>query len=205
MPNSARSPGKKSSAAKPAPASTKANIDVSNAQKAAVKKKRKVAFSQKLAERRLHRKTTSLGSFGAETMSVYAFAPQERIDVIRQGIPAGQVAVLAERMHMPKEWLIDHLRISRATLNRKVREKKPLPQDESERVLGLATLIGQVETMLAESGIREGFDVAQWMAGWIKLPLPALGGRPPADYLDTVEGQKLISHLLATAQSGAYA
>lgn len=144
-------------------------------------------------------------NLSSETMRAFSYAPQERIAIIREGIPARQVADLAARMGTPKDRLIDLLRISRATLNRRARAHKPLPQDESERVLGLATLIGQVETMLSESGAPEGFDVAKWLAQWLKQPLPALGGRPAAEYLDTVEGQKMISQLLATAQSGAYA
>lgn len=148
--------------------------------------------------------STAGKNFHIEPREVYAYDPAERIAVIRQGIPASQVSELAARMNMTKEWVMEHLRISRATLNRKVRDKKSLTQDESERVLGMATLIGQVESMIAQSGNPQGFDVAHWMASWITTPIPALGGQRPADFLDTVEGQKLISNLLASAQSGAY-
>ncbi|RZI40451.1 DUF2384 domain-containing protein [Herbaspirillum sp. HC18] len=106
---------------------------------------------------------------------------------------------------MAKEALIDTLRLSRATVNRKARDNMTLSQDESERVLGVEYLIGQVENMVQESGDPEGFDAAKWVSNWLNSPLPALDGQKPASFMDTVEGQKLVSNLLATAQSGAYA
>lgn len=136
---------------------------------------------------------------------VFLSPPSERINTIKRGVPADHVNVLAERMDITKEALIDTLRLSRATVNRKARDNKPLTQDESERVLGIEYLIGQVENMVRESGHPEGFDAAKWVSNWLKSPLPALGGQTPASYMDTVEGQKLVSNLLATAQSGAYA
>ena len=136
---------------------------------------------------------------------VFLSPPHERIDVIKRGVPAGHVKVLAELMDTAKEDLIDTLRLSRATVNRKARSNMPLSQDESERVLGIEYLIGQVENMVRESGNPEGFDAAKWVSNWLKSSLPALGGKTPASFMDTIEGQKLVSNLLATAQSGAYA
>jgi len=136
---------------------------------------------------------------------VFLSPPSERINTIKRGVPAEHINVLAERMDIAKEALIDTLGLARATVNRKARDNKPLSQDESERVLGIEYLIGQVENMVKESGNPEGFDAAKWVSNWLKSPLPALGGQTPASYMDTVEGQKLVSNLLATAQSGAYA
>ncbi|MES2265072.1 MAG: antitoxin Xre-like helix-turn-helix domain-containing protein [Pseudomonadota bacterium] len=136
---------------------------------------------------------------------IYTAAPQERIDVIRRGVPAKHLGVLSVKMNMPKESLMDSLGLSRATVSRKVREDKALSQDESERILGVEALIGQVRAMVAESGDPAGFDAAKWVSGWLNSPLPALGGSTPASYMDTVEGQKLVASLLAMSQSGAYA
>ena len=66
------------------------------------------------------------------------------------------------------------------------------------------TAATQIDTMLGESGTREGFDAAQWLANWLQLPLPALGGRVAVEYLDKDEGQKLVSQLLAATRSGVY-
>jgi hypothetical protein len=65
-------------------------------------------------------------------------------------------------------------------------------------------LIGQVEVMLSQSGTGEKFDADRWVGAWLDHPLPALGGARPAEYMDTIEGQELVSGLLAQSQSGAY-
>ena len=108
-------------------------------------------------------------------------------------------------MGMSKELLLGSLGLSRATISRKEKDETALSKDESERVLGVATLIGKVQTMVAESGDAAGFDAARWVADWLAKPLPALGGATPASYMDTFEGQKLVAELLSMSQSGAYA
>jgi putative toxin-antitoxin system antitoxin component (TIGR02293 family) len=108
-------------------------------------------------------------------------------------------------MDLTQESLIETLGLTRATLSRKAREDKPLSQDESERVLGVEALIGQVQAMIADSGDPTGFDAAKWVAKWLQAPLPALGGDKPASYMDTIEGQKMVANLLTMTQCGAYA
>lgn len=146
----------------------------------------------------------TMGS-GQSFVFIYYAGPKEKISVIKQGLPAEHVGALAEVMDMPKETLITTLRLSRASINRKARNTKALSQDETERVLGVESLIGQVEAMLIESGDPTGFDAAKWTSTWLNSPLPALDNQTPASYMDTIEGQKMISTLLATAQTGAYA
>ena len=45
---------------------------------------------------------------------------------------------------------------------------------------------------MEESGDPTGFNAAHWVAGWLSEPLTALGGRPPADLMDTAEGRPLV-------------
>jgi len=142
---------------------------------------------------------------GYDFQAVFLSAPHERIAAIKRGVPAGHLHVLVQCMNTSKEFLVTMLGLPRATLNRKIREQRLLSPVESERVLGLDALIGQAENMAMESGSSTDFDAAQWLAGWLASPLPALGNSKPAGYMDTVEGQKLVCHLLALAQSGAYA
>ena len=80
-----------------------------------------------------------------------------------------------------------------------------LSPGESERIIGLARIVGQLETLIQESGDPEGFDAAAWMSRWLNDPVPALGGMRPIDLMDTVEGRSLVSTTLAKLQSGAYA
>jgi putative toxin-antitoxin system antitoxin component (TIGR02293 family) len=130
---------------------------------------------------------------------------KDLIAVIREGIPAASIADLSSRMGISKENLLNSLGLSRATISRKEREDLALSKDESERVLGVQSLIEQVQTMIEESGDPTGFDAARWVAEWLAKPLPALGGETPASYMDTFAGQKLVSELLSYSQSGAYA
>lgn len=129
----------------------------------------------------------------------------DRIDLVRQGVPARLLVGLAGDMHVSRERLYAWLGIARATANRKVKADEVLSQDESERALGIARLVGQVEKIVGESGDPAGFDAARWTAGWLQRPNPALGGRSPGEFMDTADGRSLVSGLVAQMQSGAYA
>ena len=131
--------------------------------------------------------------------------PHERIALIRRGIPASTISRLSASMGMSKELLLSSLGLSRATISRKEKDASLLSKDESERVLGVETLISLVQAMVERSGDPSGFDAARWTADWLSKPLPALAGATPASYMDTFEGQKMIRQLLAMSESGAYA
>lgn len=128
----------------------------------------------------------------------------DRIHVIRSGVPAQRIGELSSVMGMPKEALMESLGLPRATINRKVQLQQTLSPQESERVMGMQTLIGQVQAMIDPDSAPE-FDAAKWLATWLAAPLPALDGATPASFMDTVEGQKYVGNLLEMAQSGAYA
>lgn len=141
----------------------------------------------------------------SDRLAIFRSDPQARIEVIREGIPAKIVADLSSVMGMSKESILSSLGLNRATISRKEKVEAVLSKDESEKVLGLGTLINLVQTMVEQSGEPAGFDAARWVSTWLAKPLPALGGKTPASYMDTFEGQKLVTDLLAMSQSGAYA
>lgn len=95
--------------------------------------------------------------------------------------------------------------LARATVDRKIQKRQRLSQEESERILAVVGLIGQVDSIVQESGNPGGFDAPRWTAEWLQRPHPALGGRTPGELLDTADGRALVSDLLAQQQSGAYA
>ncbi len=140
-----------------------------------------------------------------EGMALYGFDTDARIALIRRGIPASTISRLSARMGMSKDFLLSSLGLSRATISRKEKDASLLSKDESERVLGIETLIGMVQAMVEQSGDPAGFDAARWVSDWLSKPLPALAGATPASYMDTFEGQKLVAELLSMTQSGAYA
>lgn len=127
------------------------------------------------------------------------------VETVKLGIPAEVIAQLAEHMRIPPKRLTDTLGLSRISVQRKVAQGQSLTTPESSRVLGLVRMIGQAQLMVHESGAREPFDAAAWLAGWLEQALPALDGRMPAEFMDTAEGQAMVAQLLAQARSGAYA
>ena len=131
--------------------------------------------------------------------------PLSRVGAIKRGIRPEFVDEVAAEMQLPKERLLGALGLSVATVNRKKKDATPLSKDESERLLGIARLVGQVEAMVQQSGDPTGFNAPSWLARWLEEPLPALGGHAPAELMDTAEGQAIVSNLLARSQSGAYA
>jgi uncharacterized protein (DUF2384 family) len=139
---------------------------------------------------------------------IFHSAPSARVDLIRKRVAAVEFKRFAIGLGVPQERVFHMLDISTSTVNRKSSRGEALTLDQSARIVGLAKMIGQVETMIAESGDpseSEGFHAGVWLVSWMEQPFPALGGRRPAEYMDTIEGQQMIARLLAIMQTGAYA
>lgn len=134
----------------------------------------------------------------------YRTPPIERVAFIRKGFSARSAKNLLSNMSIDQASMFRALNIKTATINKKSAQDEYLAQSDAERILGLAKLLGQVQAMVEESGDPKGFDAAVWLSRWLREPLPALGGAP-MDFLDTMEGQALVSQALAQMQSGAYA
>ena len=135
---------------------------------------------------------------------VFQASPAERVEIIKRGVRANIVLEIARSMGTSKEGLLRTLGLSRATIDRKISKSGALSLDEGQRVVGMAKLVGLVETMAQQSGTSKDFDAAKWLARWIDQELPALGGKKPAELLDTAEGQELVAATLQRMQSGAY-
>ncbi len=138
-------------------------------------------------------------------LQVYRATPQQRIRVIKQGMRATDAKRILSGLAIPQGRVFKALHISQATVNRKAQRNDVLNAVESERILGMAKLVGQVQAIVEESGDPEGFDAGAWLSSWLQEPSPALGGSPPVEFMDTIEGQAIVSRLLAQVQSGAYA
>jgi putative toxin-antitoxin system antitoxin component (TIGR02293 family) len=161
-----------------------------------------------LAAARRKRAVVALAGDKAAALSyitVYRATPLERIDMIRQGIPASEAKRMVAGLPIGQGAGFKALNLSIATVNRKAKQGGALSPEESERIVGFAKLVGQLEAMLQDSGDPTNFDARAWMARWLTEPLPAFGGVRPADLVDTMEGQSLVSAALAKVQSGAYA
>ncbi len=164
-----------------------------------------------MAAKLSHRKTAAAGkpestwAQAGQAKHLYDLCLTDRVNVVKEGVPAEYVEALATSMAISKEKFYRTIGVARPTVDRKIREGMQLSQDESERVLGIARLIGQAQSMVELSGGPQNFDAAKWLASWLDAPLNALGGKRPADFMDTADGRLLVSNLLAQQQSGAYA
>ncbi len=123
----------------------------------------------------------------------------------KQGVDASDAKLILDQLHVSQAEALEALHIPVATVNRKAKAGARLSAAESERVLGVGRLLGQVQTVVQESGEPDGFDAAAWLSAWMSTPVAALGGARPLDLLDTMTGQALVSQLIAQMQSGAYA
>jgi len=141
----------------------------------------------------------------AYAKNLYQASAAEYAGVVRGKVPATHVDLIVDVTAVPKERLVRFLDLRPATIARKIREGEMLSTDQSERVLGLERLIGQVAVMVGDSGDSTGFDAARWVGDWLEQPIPALGGAKPADYMDTIEGQERVSRLLVQSQAGVFA
>jgi putative toxin-antitoxin system antitoxin component (TIGR02293 family) len=124
--------------------------------------------------------------------------------LIEHGISADWVKDLAARMSMSQARLISMLGLPRNAARRRAGAPRRLSPSQSSRVLGLYCLIRTVEAIVEESGDPQGFNAADWLSGWLQSSLPALGGRQPAEFLCTREGQQLVWSVLGRIQSGAF-
>jgi putative toxin-antitoxin system antitoxin component (TIGR02293 family) len=118
---------------------------------------------------------------------------------------AQDAKVILAQLRVPQGEALTALHIPVATVNRKAKTNAPLSPAEGERVLGFGRLLGQIQTMVRESGSPEGFDASAWLSAWMSAPVPALSGARPLDLMDTMTGQALVSQMLSQMQSGAYA
>jgi putative toxin-antitoxin system antitoxin component (TIGR02293 family) len=137
-------------------------------------------------------------------VEVYKMPLPERVALVQHRVQASDFKKLISRMDAPQGTIAKVLRIPVATVNRKATRGEALDIDDSERVVNMAALIGQVQLMVEQSGDPAGFDAAKWLAHWIEEPSPALDGKRPAEYLDTTGGFAVVSELLRGMQSGAY-
>jgi len=136
---------------------------------------------------------------------LYRTPVMDRIRLITAGIPAAEAKQWLDIAALGRNATLKALDLPIATFNRKVKAKARLSPAESERVIGFARLVGQLEAMLADADGPAEFDARAWLAGWLTDPLPALGNARPIDFMNTMEGQALVSRTLAQIGSGAYA
>jgi putative toxin-antitoxin system antitoxin component (TIGR02293 family) len=132
--------------------------------------------------------------------------PMQIVQIERAGVRGTFIKDLSKRMEIPFSRIFRILGVPKATAEKKVATGQMLKGRGGHAAIGMVRLLGIAQNIVANSTAREaqGFDAARWLGQWIERPQPSLGGRKPADLLDTPTGVEIVSRLLGSIESGAY-
>lgn len=132
--------------------------------------------------------------------------PMQIVEIERTGIAGSFIKDLSRRMEIPSSRIFSILGIPKATAEKKAAAGEMVTGSGGQAAIGIVKLLGMAQEIVANSAAPEakGFDAAKWLGQWIERPQPALGGRKPADLLDTPTGIEVVARLLGSIESGSY-
>lgn len=132
--------------------------------------------------------------------------PMRLIETERTGVAGIFVKDLARRMEIPAQRMFAILGVPKATAEKKVAARERLTGNGGRAALGMARLLGIAREIVENSTAPQArdLDAARWLGQWLETPQPALGGRRPADLIDTPTGLDVVARLLGAIESGAY-
>jgi putative toxin-antitoxin system antitoxin component (TIGR02293 family) len=132
--------------------------------------------------------------------------PMELVEAERQGVVGVFVKDMSKAMNIPAIRMFHILGVPKATAEKKVAAGEVISGSGGRAALGMARLLGIARNIVTNSKAPEAksFDSAKWLGRWLEHPQPALGGRKPADLIDTPTGVEIVARLLGSIESGAY-
>jgi len=132
--------------------------------------------------------------------------PLQLVEIERQGVLGTFIKDLSKRMEIPSSRIFTILGVPKATAEKKAAAGERVEGSGGQAAIGMVKLLGIAHDIVARSTAREAktFDATKWLGQWIERPQPALGGRKPAELLDTPTGSELVARLLGSIESGAY-
>lgn len=139
-----------------------------------------------------------------ELMQAHKATTWSRVCLLREGIPARVIPILAPKLGWSQARLIQTMALPLSTVRKKISKGEKLNASQSERLLALVDLLAAAERLAERAGVPEDFDVFAWLGTWLLAPAPALGGRSPASCFDTLEGFALVKGLLGALEHGIY-
>jgi len=123
--------------------------------------------------------------------------PIRVIQITREGLPKKAIQVLAEALDMKNVDMASILSISSRTIQR-YQDKKGdelLTPEVSDHLVQVS------KVLVKATAVFEDADLAR---GWLKEPIPALGGRTPLSLLDTSTGIELVMTELVRIEYGVF-
>ncbi|PYV59350.1 MAG: antitoxin [Acidobacteria bacterium] len=116
-------------------------------------------------------------------------------ELVREGLPAGSVKLLAEKLDMGSTALSRKLRIPQRTLTRRLSHRSRLTAAESDRTVRLARVYASAVEMIGDE---------HKAVEWLQTPNRALGGEQPLEKLDTDIGAREVEDILGRIAYGVY-
>jgi putative toxin-antitoxin system antitoxin component (TIGR02293 family) len=116
-------------------------------------------------------------------------------DLVRRGLPATALKVLAEHLELGNTALSQKLGIPQRTLTRRLSQRSRLTAAESDRTVRLARIYAHAVEMIGDE------DKA---VQWLRTPNRALGGERPLDRLDNDVGAREVEDILGRIAYGVY-
>lgn len=173
------------------------SVAASASQVAAVARKAKPAAI-------LYRRSQGVDAY---VRAVAGATPMQIVEIERQGVLGTFIKDLSKRMEVPASRIFTILGVPKATAEKKAAAGELVSGSGGQAAVGMIRLLGIVQAIATNSTAVEakrGFDAARWLGQWIERPQPALGGRRPADLIDTPTGVEVVARLLGSIESGAY-
>lgn len=132
--------------------------------------------------------------------------PLQLVEAERAGVKARLVKDLAGELGLAAVRFYEVLGVPKATVEAKVANDEVIAGAGGQRALAMVRLLAQAGDIVSRSTASQAaaFDTAKWLGEWIETPQPALGGRRPADLLDTPTGFEIVARTLGSLESGAY-
>ena len=132
---------------------------------------------------------------GRKTFKRAVKGTDDLAQLVRSGLPASTVALLAATLAVERAQMAERLNIPSRTLSRRLKMKSRLTHDESDRTLRMARVVA-----LAREVLGSDEKASRWMGN----PNRALGGRKPFDELDTEPGVRSVEEVLYRIAYGIY-
>ena len=137
---------------------------------------------------------------------VHCATPIQLVEAERYGVDGRFLKDLSKRIDIPAVRVFTMLVVRKATAEKKAMQGAIVSGSGGQAAIAIAKLLGTAKAIVENSTSPEAkdFDSAKWLGKWLERPQPALGGRKPADLIDTPTGVEIVSRLLGAIESGAY-
>ena len=125
----------------------------------------------------------------------------------RQGVTPHDVIEVAKRLGWTEAVLLKAIGLPQSSWSRKKTQGGGIDGAPGIAVLALQGLMAkarQLAEATVDPDVLARFDVDQWLGRWLQTPMPALGAKQPAEFLDVPSGQAVVSRLLGSLESSAY-